>query len=176
LQKCQKNPKKTWDILRELTGKSKGENSIGNICSEGQTYTDDGEIANQFNKFFASVGNQISDSIEHTDAKYTDFVQDRPGVLPLDFGTIFQAEFITIINNLEPKSSGDIDGISNKMLKFVKFELATPLMHLFNLSLCTGIFPSKLKMSRTVPIFKSGGPAGCDNYRPKFSKRRWRND
>jgi hypothetical protein len=166
LQKCQKNPKKTWDILRELTGKGKGENSIGNICSDGQTYTDDGDIANQFNKFFASVGNQISDSIEHTDANYTDFLHDRPNVLPLDFGTISQAEFITIINNLEPKSSGDIDGISNKMLKFVKFELATPLVHLFNLSLRTGIFPSKLKMSRTVPIFKNGDPAGCDNYRP----------
>jgi hypothetical protein len=95
-----------------------------------------------------------------------DFVQDRQGVLPLDFGTISQAEFLTIINNLEPKSSGDIDGISNRMLKFVKFELATPLVHLFNLSLLTGVFPSKLKMSRTVPIFKSGDPAGCDNYRP----------
>jgi hypothetical protein len=52
------------------------------------------------------------------------------------------------------------------MLKFVKFEIATPLVHMFNLSLSTGIFPSKLKMSRTVPIFKSGDPQKCDNYRP----------
>jgi hypothetical protein len=68
---AKKNPIKTWDILREFTGKSKGENSIRNICSEGQIYTEDGEIANQFNKFFSSVGNQISDNVEHTDAKYT---------------------------------------------------------------------------------------------------------
>jgi hypothetical protein len=39
-------------------------------------------------------------------------------------------------------------------------------VHLFNLSLQTGNFPDKLKMSRTVPIFKSGDPSLCDNYRP----------
>jgi hypothetical protein len=52
------------------------------------------------------------------------------------------------------------------MLKFVKYELATPLVHLFNRSLVTGIFPSKLKTSRTVPIFKAGNKNLCDNYWP----------
>jgi hypothetical protein len=67
--------------------------------------------------------------------------------MPLEFGPISQAEFITIIDNLEAKSSNDIDGISNKTLKFLKYELATPLVHLFNLSIQTGEFPSNLKMS-----------------------------
>jgi hypothetical protein len=39
-------------------------------------------------------------------------------------------------------------------------------VHLFNLSIQTGEFPNNLKMSRTVPIFKSGDPTLCDNYRP----------
>jgi Notch-like protein len=86
--------------------------------------------------------------------------------MPLKFGPISQAEFITIIDNLDAKSSNNIDGISNKTLKFLKYELATPLVHLFNLSIQTGEFPNNLKMSRTVPIFKSGDPMLCDNYRP----------
>jgi hypothetical protein len=45
-------------------------------------------------------------------------------------------------------------------------EICTPLAHIFNLSLNQGIFPSKLKTSRTVPIFKSGNSELCDNYRP----------
>jgi hypothetical protein len=45
-------------------------------------------------------------------------------------------------------------------------ELSVPLRHLFNLSLSSGKFPSKLKISRTVPIFKSGDRQLCDNYRP----------
>jgi hypothetical protein len=40
------------------------------------------------------------------------------------------------------------------------------LAHIFNLSFEAGIFPSKLKINRTVPIFKSGDPSLCDNYRP----------
>ncbi len=38
--------------------------------------------------------------------------------------------------------------------------------NIFNLSLASGTFPSKLKTSRTVPIFKAGSPLLCDNYRP----------
>jgi hypothetical protein len=93
-------------------------------------------------------------------------VEPGPNSLPLEFGTFTQAEFISIINNMEPKSSVDIDGLSTKLLKFIKFEIATPLVHLINLSFRTGLFPSKLKTSRTVPIFKAGDVNLCDNYRP----------
>ena len=53
-----------------------------------------------------------------------------------------------------------------QLLKFVPHQISVPLAHIFNLSLNTGIFPSSLKMSRTVPIFKSGSPESCDNCRP----------
>jgi Reverse transcriptase (RNA-dependent DNA polymerase) len=39
-------------------------------------------------------------------------------------------------------------------------------VHVFNLSINSGIFPEKIKVSRTVPIFKSGDKNSCDNYRP----------
>jgi Reverse transcriptase (RNA-dependent DNA polymerase) len=166
LEKSKKNPKKTWEILNELTGRGKTNANIQKLCSGGLEYTDSKDKANVFNKFFCSVGEAISNSIEPTSANFEDFLRDNPNTIPLEFGLISQAEFITIINNLEPKSSNDIDGISNKILKFLKFEIATPLVHLFNLSLQTGDFPENLKTSRTVPIFKAGDPTLCDNYRP----------
>ena len=79
---------------------------------------------------------------------------------------ISQGEFINIIDQMEPKNSLDLNGISTKILKSIKYEIATPLVHLFNTSIRTGKFPSKLKTSRTVPVFKSGDPLSCDNYRP----------
>jgi Reverse transcriptase (RNA-dependent DNA polymerase) len=39
-------------------------------------------------------------------------------------------------------------------------------VHIFNLSLKNYVFHSKLKTSRTVPIFKTGDKLLCDNYRP----------
>jgi hypothetical protein len=71
-----------------------------------------------------------------------------------------------IIKSFPNKQSLDIDGISLKLLKFVCNEVCIPLAHIFNLSFEAGIFPSKLKINRTVPIFKSGDPSLCDNYRP----------
>jgi len=51
-------------------------------------------------------------------------------------------------------------------LKHVIAEICNLLVHIFNLSTSTGILPSKLKTSRTVPIFKAGSSLICDYYRP----------
>ena len=62
-----------------------------------------------------------------------------------------------IISAMESKSSTDSSGINMKMLKFVKYQIAKPLSHLFSLSIS--------KLSKTIPIFKAGDHACCDNYR-----------
>jgi len=64
------------------------------------------------------------------------------------------------------KASPDLDGVSLKLLKSVRVEVSTPLSHIFNLSLENGVFPDKLKCTRTVPVFKQGSKSSCDNYRP----------
>ena len=67
---------------------------------------------------------------------------------------------------MNQKKSQDIEGISIELLEYISTAISTPLSHIFNLSLSTGIFPSKLKTSRTVPIHKTGHADLCDNYRP----------
>ena len=67
---------------------------------------------------------------------------------------------------MDSKSSTDANGISVKILKTIKYQISEPLSHLFSLSISTGVFPSKLKTSKTIPIFKAGDHTSCDNYRP----------
>ena len=67
---------------------------------------------------------------------------------------------------MDSKSSTDANGISIKLLKNIKYQISEPLSHLFSLSVSTGVFPSKLKTSKTIPIFKAGDHTCCDNYRP----------
>jgi hypothetical protein len=74
----------------------------------------------------------------------------------LELGTTNQTHICDIIKSLQPKNSCDNDGISTKLLKVLSVELSWPLAHIFKLSLETGIFPLRLKTSRTVPIFKAG--------------------
>ena len=65
---------------------------------------------------------------------------------------ISQGAFINIVDQMEPKNSMGLNGMSTKIIKFIMYEIATPLVQLFNLSIPTDKFPAKLKASRTVPV------------------------
>ena len=44
--------------------------------------------------------------------------------------------------------------------------ISTPLSLIINQSLCSGSFPSKLKLAKVIPIFKKNDNKKFDNYRP----------
>jgi hypothetical protein len=62
------------------------------------------------------------------------------------------------------KGPGD-DGIPPSFIKRCADGLKSPLLHIFNLSLSKGLFPSKWKDSYLIPIFKSGKRNEVGNYR-----------
>ena len=158
------NPKKLWDSLKTLTTGNTNCTSINQIESKGKITNDKLEIAEEFNQFFTEAGKKIANSVNPITRQPEDF--ESPECPLLSFNLITQSELLAIINKMEAKSSTDINGISMKLLKEIRHEIALPLTHLFNLSISTGTFPSKLKTSRTIPIYKAGNPLSCDNYRP----------
>jgi hypothetical protein len=160
------NSKRTWQLLKEAANLNNQRSSIEKIEKNGITLTDPTEIANEFNDFFTSIGVKISETVKPTQIKPEDYMPILENVQELELGTTNQVHVCDIIKSLQPKNSMDIDGISTKLLKFLAIELSWPLAHIFNLSLSNGIFPDRLKSSRTVPIFKSGRNDLCDNYRP----------
>ena len=60
------------------------------------------------------------------------------------------------------KSSG-LDDISNKLLKLAADIVSQSLTHIFDKSLCTGIYPNDWKLPRVVPIHKSGAKQDVNN-------------
>ena len=67
---------------------------------------------------------------------------------------------------MENKTSCDVDGISNSLLKSIKSEIVQPVTVLINQMLTTGIFPDKLKIAKVVPLYKKGDNTLFSNYRP----------
>ena len=53
-----------------------------------------------------------------------------------------------------------------KLLKLKKDIIAPVISEIFNTSFILGIYPSKLKMAKTTPIFKSDDETDANNYRP----------
>jgi hypothetical protein len=50
------NPKKTWQILHEILGKKGKTDSVSQINVDGVTFSEDLQVANQFNSFFTNAG------------------------------------------------------------------------------------------------------------------------
>ncbi|XP_054287517.1 uncharacterized protein LOC129003249 [Macrosteles quadrilineatus] len=70
------------------------------------------------------------------------------------------------LNALDHNKSAGPDNIPPLVLKFCAPVLAPHLAVLFNALIKEGIFPSFLKLSYVVPIFKSGSRCNAKNYRP----------
>ena len=154
--------KKTWDLLKEATNLNKCNNQIEKLIVNNETTTDQTKIAHTFNNFFVKVGLKISESIILTNAKAEDFICQLLTILiqlTWELPTLHTSVILL-------KRSLDADGLSTKLLKGVAQEISRPLSYIFNLSLQNGVFPKKLKKSRTVRIFKARDPNSCDNYRP----------
>ena len=160
------SPKKTWETLNEVLGKTSKSKSVEQININGIPETDPSKIARHFNEFFSSVGHQISNSVSPIDKKPEEFINYGENIPDLRLMNTTPEHVKKIISKSKTKYSCDAQGISTKMIIFIGHEIATPLAHIFNLSLGDGKFPSKLKKCRVIPIFKTGNSLDCDNYRP----------
>jgi hypothetical protein len=147
-------------------GKKAKSDTVSQININGSVNNDSKQIADHFNEFFTNVGQQISDSVPPVTKRPEDYVNYGRQIPQMQWGNTTPEHVLKIIKKLKSKNSCDVNGISTKLIKYVGNEIAIPLSHVFNLSLTTGEFPTKLKKCRVVPIFKSGDHLECDNYRP----------
>ena len=75
-------------------------------------------------------------------------------VSSFEFECVNKTDVTKIIKNLASKNSSGHDGIPARFIKRI-LETTTPsLTHIVNQSLCTGIFPDRLKIANVIPLFK----------------------
>ena len=65
-------------------------------------------------------------------------------------------ELIVCTKSWKTKTSTGIDCLSTKIVQQIINEIASPRVHIINHSFTTGIVPDKLKIAKTIPIFKAG--------------------
>ena len=156
--------KKTWQVINEtLSRNSKKTDMPSKFIYEECELADPTEIANAFNSYFANIGKKLSSKIEHDDIT-VDYKQylNLPAVENLQFKCITEETTIKAIDELENKSSSGHDGISNKLLKVITFNISKSLTIVINQML----FPDAFKVAKIIPIFKKGDSSLLVNYRP----------
>ena len=161
------NIRKVWLGVKNLISlkSSKPQNpitiSVGNSVS-----SDPLTVSNKFNDFFSSVADTVRSSIPNTNHHFSNFLKHRnPNSLFLSPTT--PEEVAKIIGSFSESKSSGPHSIPVRILKLINLEIATPISNLINRSFETGIFPTLLKSSKVIPIFKNkGSPMEVSNYRP----------
>ena len=161
--------KSIWRILKEVTGKKSNSYNIKSIYGNDTLLYNERDICDTFNSFFVRVGSDIENNI-----RSKGFVEKPWKALnnkcdiadSIFFKPIHVAEIEQYINKIKDRTSFFEHGLTNYILKKTAMTISYPLTYLFNLSISQGVFPSCFKKCVVLPIFKSGDPLDCSNFRP----------
>jgi len=162
------NMKKTWKIINETLGRDKKEQKLPtSIVYNNTTLSEPMYIASAFNDYFANIGTDLVSAINYNDNNdnYKQYLK-TPTNKSCIFSAVTEDEVIKIIDKLENKSSSGYDSISNKIIKYCKNQISKALTIIINQMLHSGVFPSKLKIAKVIPLHKKGDVNLLSNYRP----------
>ena len=118
------------------------------LSPNGVHISDKKEIAQQFNNLFVNIGGKLAETIlpKHQTKPFDSYLKDRCNST-FNFVPVTRDEVISVIHNFAAKKSAGHDLISTHLLKEISLLIAEPLSLIINQSLCSGIFPSKLKIA-----------------------------
>lgn len=148
------NPKFFWSYVKSL----KDNHDIHDeMVFENQTYSGTQNITEGFAKFFKSVYIDDLDVACNTSTTSKSFFCQKR----ISFEMIKMA-----LKKVKPNKAIGPDGIPAYILKGCSDYFLIPLHALFNLILRTSTYPDKWKISKVIPIFKTGSRDEIKNYRP----------
>ena len=166
-QKFKTDMRKTWSTINNLLNRSKKPNDYPKAFKIDETIVSDiNSIVNEFNKYFIEIGPKLSQDIEiPVDKSFKDFLKS-PVQANFFFKPVKEDDVLKAIDSLKPKTSCGQDKITNKLLKYIKYEAALPLMTIMNQMFSSGIFPNSMKIAKVVPLYKKNENNVFNNYRP----------
>ena len=168
IEQIKGNARNLWSFLKTEVGMdgNKRHNRVNKLISEGREIIGDINIANEFCSYFEEIGKSIIEKIPVVQNDYRTFLRPANSI-SFWFNPVTPMEVAQVVENLECKTSVDLYGISNVILKKLAIQVAIPLSVIFNQSVIKGKYPIAWKTSKIVPIFKKKGlDTDMQNYRP----------
>lgn len=119
------------------------------------------DISDLFADFFSSVFEPFSDSDGNLDVEGGVCTNNYLSSVSLSKANIEEA-----LKSLNCSKGPGPDGIPPVFLNRCRESISLPLTLVFNNSLRSGVFPTRWKLSKTIPIHKGGQKDFVQNYRP----------
>jgi len=158
--------RKTWFGIKKLITNNVDNSTQIEFVNGNETISDSHLVAAHFNDYFSSIGEVFASRIQEVPtASFNDYLT-RNIISEFHFKPLSNEEVSKIIDGLNSKNSSGHDGVSVRLLKYVKHTLLDTLTCIINQSIFHGTFPDELKIAKVTPIYKNGKKENIGNYRP----------
>ena len=157
-------PTKFWNCIKEMFSSKESlpisvTTSIDNVKNT--------ENASSICTFFTN----IAQNFKYETFKLRDFIWEKPPTLStstksFNFSDISRIFVERELKSLKRREAAGCDDLPPGILKDAAYTLSSPLTHLINLSLKTGLVPNKWKIAKVTHIHKKGNTNDYNNYRP----------
>lgn len=170
ITKFKNDSKRTWNIIKEITGKFKTCSSAlpKTITVKNKSFNEPNKIAKKFNKYFTEIGPTLSEQISATQISSSYFLKPLNNLYnsnELSSDLSFN-EFERAFKSLKRNKSTGADDINGNIIIDCFKNLKYILFKVFKASLDQGVFPDQLKVAKVIPIYKNGDKKNVSNYRP----------
>ncbi|XP_034236336.1 uncharacterized protein LOC117642360 [Thrips palmi] len=156
--------KETWKIINELKKTDKGYKNINvTLNINDQKIDDPKSVANAFNDHYLNVPIEICNSLDKEQFDLDSIGSFHKSIF---LKPTSDQEVEKIVRSLKSSSSAGNDEVSNIIIKNCIGNILAPLVHICNIAMRTGKFPSKTKDCIVKTIHKSGATDKPGNYRP----------
>ena len=166
LDEYKSNAKSTWKLLNDLINKKKIKCKLpSTFKSNEEEICNPTHIANRFCEYFTNIGPNLAKSIPASDKSHRSFLNG--GFINSFFlQSASEQEVTEICSSFRSGTAPGYDSISMNVVKESFNLICAPLTYIINLSLNSGVVPQEMKITRVIPLFKSGDKSLFTNYRP----------
>jgi hypothetical protein len=162
-ENCEGDIRETYKIIDSILNPNKKCDNEIKLIHRENIIDSPQQISDLFNQYFLSIVQTNEKTNRNCNSEALDIISVNSSMY---LKPVTEHEVIRVIENLKSKSSSGWDGISMKLIKKIKFEIAEPLTYIINLIFKTSVFPDKLKIAKVIPIHKKGVKTQVSNYRP----------
>ena len=155
--------KQMWNTISEIKNNGKSKTTVAKLEYANKTYSNNNEISEIFNQYFAGVGHNLASKFKK---KLTFTETKKINTYTMFLNPTDSTEVYNIILKMKNKKSVGIDKISVDFLKKVSHNISYPLASIINQCFLEGTCPAQFKSSVVTPIHKKGDTTDPTNYRP----------
>ena len=135
------------------------------VDENGEGITSTEKVANKFCKYLTNIGPNLADKTAPASKSFQGLKNSVPSDSLSSFSHVTAEELKTITKGFKDGKAAGADNIPISIIKKT-LDLISGLLSIINLSLSSGVFPDRRKISKIIPIFKSDNASLAQNYSP----------